>query len=205
MLRQINDWTEKNSPLLQTEAWEGAGPVPCADCSDGFHQKIEYFWLLFNHAGRCIVQLQEIFIPIFQFQFLRIYPIIFTSSQSLITCWYVQRMAVTFVVRQNEKERLLSERVPKETLQAVEQARAQAEARAQREKAALEADLNRAEAERSAALKDLSMQLTQARPPVHQSVNYSCDAWGYFTLPNVDTGYSICSSVHCVCCGNFLS
>ena len=85
MMRQINDWIEKNSPLFQTEAWEGAGPVPCADCSDGFQKKIEYFWLLFNHAGRCIVQLQEIFIQRFQFRNLRIYPFIFTSSQFLIT------------------------------------------------------------------------------------------------------------------------
>ena len=57
----------------------------------------------------------------------------------------------------------MAERVPKAMLEAAEQGKAEAEARAERERAALEASLSRCDAERSAALADLSAQLTQAR------------------------------------------
>jgi hypothetical protein len=87
MLRQIDDWTEKNSSLLRTEAWGGAGPVPCIDASAGFHQKMEHVWELFNHAGRCIVKLQESLFShaaIQTFERLHIHPFVFVWP-SLIT------------------------------------------------------------------------------------------------------------------------
>jgi hypothetical protein len=62
-MKKIDDWAERNSPLLPTEAWGGAGLVLFEDGSQGFHQKIEHFWELFNHAGRRILQLQEIHVP----------------------------------------------------------------------------------------------------------------------------------------------
>jgi hypothetical protein len=59
MMRQMDDWMEKNSSLLRSEDWGAAGPLPCTDDSEGFHRKMEHVWELLNHAGRCIFQLQE--------------------------------------------------------------------------------------------------------------------------------------------------